>query len=102
MIGAYAARLSVVDVWVMLIAGLFCYLLHVLRFPLAPMVLGVILAPLADENLRRALLIFEDRPWSYMASQWMGNLLALFILFVFLEGLWRLRSRKRDGSKAAT
>ncbi len=97
-IGAYAARLSMVDVWVMLISGLGGYLLHVFRFPLAPMVLGVILAPMADENLRRALLIFQDRSWSYVASQWMGNLLLACVLFVFVEGLLRLRRRASSSS----
>ncbi len=94
-IGAYAARLSMVDVWIMLISGIAGYVLLIFRFPLAPIVLGVILAGLADENLRRALLIFADRPWSYFFSQYIGNILLLCIAFVFAEGLWRMR--RRDG-----
>jgi len=99
-IGAYAARLSMLDVWVMLISGIGGYILHVFRFPLAPMVLGVILAGLADENLRRALLIFADRPWSYFFSQYMGNFLLACIVFVFIEGLWRMRRRARPAPVA--
>ncbi len=59
-IGAFAVNLNYFDVWVMFAAGLIGYLLFRYGFPLAPMVLAVILGPLADENLRRALLIFEN------------------------------------------
>ncbi len=98
-IGAYAARLSMVDVWFMLFSGFFGYLLHMFRFPVAPIVLGVILAPLADENLRRSLYIFQDKPLSYVTSQYVGDVLVIFIAIVFLEGLLRLR-RSRIQSPA--
>ena len=42
-IGAYAVRLSMLDVWIMFAAGLCGYVLQAFRFPLAPIVLGVIL-----------------------------------------------------------
>ncbi len=96
-IGAYAARLSMVDVWIMLISGYFGYLLHVFKFPVAPIVLGVILAPLADENLRRSLYIFQDKSFDYIASQYVGNVLLIFIVIVFVEGVLRVRrSRKQS------
>lgn len=88
-VGAYAARLSMFDVWVMLASGLFGYLLVAFRFPVAPIVLGVILAPLADENLRRALLVFERKGWDYALSQHIGNLILLMIVFVVVEGIYR-------------
>ncbi len=30
-----------------------------MKYPLAPMILGVILGPMADENLRKAIMIFQ-------------------------------------------
>ena len=89
MIGAYAVKLSMFDVWIMFAAGVVGWLLTVFRFPLAPVVLGVILAPLADENLRRSLLIFEDKSLGHILSQWIGTALMFFVLFVVLEGLIR-------------
>ena len=44
-IGAYAVNLNYFDVYIMLAAGLVGYLLHQYGFPLAPMVLAVILGP---------------------------------------------------------
>ena len=79
-IGAYAARLSMVDVWIMLISGYFGYLLHVFKFPVAPIVLGVILAPLADENLRRALMVSQG---SFMPIFQRPVSLILFLIIVW-------------------
>jgi len=86
-IGAYAVKLSIFDVWIMFAAGVFGWLLSVFKFPVAPIVLGVILAPLADENLRRSLFIFEGKSLGFVFSQWIGTILVVFVLFVIAEGL---------------
>jgi putative tricarboxylic transport membrane protein len=99
-IGAYAVRLNMFDVWVMFAAGLAGYVLHAFRFPTAPVVLGVILAPLADENLRRALLVFEDKSWGYVLSQYVGTVLLIGILLIFFEGVLRVLRTRRDGKEA--
>jgi putative tricarboxylic transport membrane protein len=95
-IGAFSVRNNMFDVWVMLAGGLVGYFFHVFRFPAAPVVLGVILAPLADENLRRALLLFNNNGFEFFARQYVGHVLLLAMVAVFLEGLlreWRARSR---------
>ena len=88
-IGAYAVKLSIFDVWIMFGAGLVGWLLGVFKFPVAPIVLGVILAPLADENLRRSLFVFEDKTLGFVLSQWIGTILMVFVLLVVLEGILR-------------
>ncbi len=93
-IGAYAIRLSMFDVWVMFASGLVGYVLHAFRFPTAPIVLGVILAPLADENFRRALLLFEDRTIGFVLSQYVGTFLLVVIAFIFFEGIMRVRRER--------
>jgi len=100
-IGAYSVKLSIFDVWIMFAAGIFGWLMSRFKFPVAPMVLGVILAPLADENLRRSLFIFEDKSWAYVASQWIGTVLIIFIALVIIDGIRRLFSKPSDPSKAA-
>lgn len=54
-IGVIALRSNLFDAWVMLGAGVLGYALRLRSYPLAPMVLGLILAPIAEENLRRSL-----------------------------------------------
>ena len=90
-IGAYSVRLSMFDVWVMFASGLVGLGLRALKFPVAPIVLGVILAPMVDENLRRALLVFEGRSISFIAQQWVGTVLFIALVAIFVEGLLRLR-----------
>lgn len=91
-IGAYAVRLNMFDVWVMFAFGIVGYVLNRYRFPTAPMVLGVILAPLADENFRRAMLVFEDKTIGFVLTQWIGTVLLVAVVFIFLEGIWRARA----------
>ncbi|MBG6165990.1 putative tricarboxylic transport membrane protein [Labrenzia sp. EL_208] len=99
-IGAFAVKLTMADVWIMFAAGVFGWLFTIMRFPTAPVVLGVILAPLADENLRRSLLVFEDKSLGFILSQWIGTVLMLAVLFVIIEGvlraLWSLRKGTDD------
>jgi putative tricarboxylic transport membrane protein len=66
------------------------------------LVLGIILAPLADENLRRALLLFDNNGFGYFAKEYIGHVLLLIIVIVFVEGFRRgLRNRKAMAAAAA-
>lgn len=57
LIGTYASRNSVTDIWILLAAGLLGVLLRKGRFPLGPLVLAYIIGPGAEKALRQALLI---------------------------------------------
>ena len=90
MMGAFAVSLSYFDVYLMFIAGIAGFILHRFGFPLAPMVLAVILGPLADENLRRALLVFEDHSiLSVLIDRPLGTVLLLVVLYTFYDGIFR-------------
>ncbi|MPZ55505.1 MAG: transporter [Rhizobiales bacterium] len=94
-IGAYSVRTNMFDVWIMLAGGFLGYFFYIFKFPAAPVVLGVILAPIADENLRRALLLFENKGLPFFAQQYVGHVLLLAIAAVFVEGLLRERRTRR-------
>src|SRR6267378_987526 len=83
-LGVYAVNSSVVDVWIMLGTGVLGYVLRKLDFETAPIVLGLVLAPMMELSLRQALAmsagnytIFVTRPIS----------LALLTVGVVLVGL---------------
>ncbi|MFA7119792.1 MAG: tripartite tricarboxylate transporter permease, partial [Sphaerochaetaceae bacterium] len=58
-IGSYLINYNMFDVKVMFIFGLVGIVLSALEFPAAPFLLGVILGPMADSNLRRALRLSD-------------------------------------------
>ncbi len=95
-IGAFAVKLSMFDVWIMFGAGVVGWLFSVFKFPVAPVVLGVILAPLADENFRRSLFVFEDKTLGFVLSQWIGTFLMIAVAFVLIEGAVRVFSSSRS------
>ena len=98
-LGAFAVNLNYFDVYVMLIAGSSAIVLHRFGFPLAPMVLAVILGPLADENLRRALLVFEDvGVWNVLWERKLGTVLLVVVLYTFYDGIFQTRKTEKLGT----
>ncbi|ENM5918039.1 tripartite tricarboxylate transporter permease [Vibrio mimicus] len=59
-LGTFALQSSIFDLWIMLTLGIVGYLLRQAEFPLAPIVIGFILGPIAEGNLRRSLLISQN------------------------------------------
>ncbi|HOI82517.1 MAG TPA: tripartite tricarboxylate transporter permease [Synergistales bacterium] len=57
MIGSYATNLSLFDVGVTVFFGVVGYFLRKVGFPLAPIIVGIILGPLFEDNIRRSLMI---------------------------------------------
>jgi putative tricarboxylic transport membrane protein len=62
-IGCYSLRSSSFDVLVMLVAALAGYVMIKAGFPLAPLIIGMILGPIAEEGFRRAMIISGDLTW---------------------------------------
>jgi len=61
-IGAYAVNNRMIDIYYMIIFGVFGYLFKKLDYPLAPMVLALVLGDMAESALRQALLISGGSP----------------------------------------
>ena len=55
-VGAFSLRNDLFDVWVMLAFGVLGFGLEARRVPLAPLILGLILGPMVEENLRTGLI----------------------------------------------
>lgn len=62
-IGAYASKLQYGDVWLMLAFGLLAVVMRELKFPVAPLILGIVLGKLFDEFLRNSLIISDGSFW---------------------------------------
>lgn len=67
-VGAYALNNAVADIWVMFAAGIAGFLFRKAQIPLGPLVLGLILGPMMEANLRRALIIARG-DWAGILSR---------------------------------
>ncbi|WP_312855494.1 tripartite tricarboxylate transporter permease [Litoribacterium kuwaitense] len=62
-IGAFALNNSYVDVWIVFISGIVGLLFRKLDIPLGPLILGILLGPMAESNFRRALVMGGDQAY---------------------------------------
>ena len=67
-VGSYALANRMFDVWVMIGFGIFGFIMNRLRLPLAPFVIGFVLAPLAEENLS-AGLVASGGSWAPLVTR---------------------------------
>jgi putative tricarboxylic transport membrane protein len=89
-LGAYAANGSVADLAILLVIGLVGYVMRVYDFPVAPVLVGMILGPLAEQQLRRALAISQGDPTIFVARPIAAVLLAIAFLIVAFPLILRL------------
>jgi putative tricarboxylic transport membrane protein len=94
-IGVYEVNNSVVDVWIMLAMGVVGYGLKKFGFDPAPLVLGLVIAPIFEMSLRQSL-IMSDGNWTIFAQRPIAAaLLALSVALLALAAIGYL-SRRRD------
>ena len=82
------------SVYVLLIFGVVGYVLVKAGFPLAPLILGLILGDQIEINLIRAIMT-DDNPWLFLTRPISGGLLAAAALSVALAVWQHLRHQKR-------
>lgn len=85
-VGAFALNNRVTDLYLLGLIGVLGYILKSLKYPLAPLVLGVILGPIAETNLRRAMMTNSD--WTLFFTR---PISLLFLLAAVASILWTLR-----------
>lgn len=83
-IGVYSINNNVWDVWIAIFFGFAGYVFGKLGCETAPLVLGFILGPMMEENLRRAMLLSRGDPFVFVSSPISCGLLIAAVLMVFL------------------
>ena len=85
-VGSFALMSRIYDVRIMVFFGLLGFLLREMEYPMAPLVLGIILGPILDENLRRALII-SDGSFMPFITRPISLVLIACIVFVIVSRL---------------
>ncbi|MCA0204809.1 tripartite tricarboxylate transporter permease [Pararhodobacter sp.] len=96
-IGVYSVSNSVVDLYVLMFFGVLGIVMNILRFEPAPLVLGLILGPMLEENLRRSLTLYRGSYTVFLtrpiSALFIG--IAVLILAWTIYGMFRARARRR-------
>jgi putative tricarboxylic transport membrane protein len=97
-IGAYTVHNAILDISIMLVFGVIGYAFKKLHYPLAPLVLALVLGDMAESSFRRAMLISQGDISIFWSNLLVGSicLLAMIMLFwpLIAFGLDRLKARK--------
>ena len=89
LVGSYAIGNSIFDVWVLIASGVIGFLLQKLSFPIAPVILGLVLGPLFESNLRRSLMLSQGN-WVTFVQRPI-SLFFLIIVVLILGGPYLMR-----------
>jgi putative tricarboxylic transport membrane protein len=95
-IGALSIRGNIADLWLMIAFGVIGYIFERLRFPIAPMVLGVILGPNAEESFLNSMISFGNDWTVFFTRPISGSLMVLTALVLLVPLLGTLRAGPRN------
>jgi len=95
-VGAYSARNSTTDLWMIVAFGILGYLFERFRFPIAPMVLGCILGPVAENSFMTSMIAYSN-DWTVFFTRPISGVVMLLTFAALAWPLWRgLRQAMRD------
>ena len=89
-IGAYTVNSAEFDVVLMLIFGVIGYVMKKLDYPLAPLVLALVLGDRTEESFRQALLISEGSMAVFFSNWLVGGIMVAGLTLMFYPALARL------------
>ncbi|MCL5022935.1 MAG: tripartite tricarboxylate transporter permease [Nitrospirae bacterium] len=93
--GSYALKSNISDVWIMLASGYVGYIMRVYGYPVAPLILGLILGPLAEDNFMTSMYHYHNNLGIFFTRPISGVLMVLAIVLIFVPFLRKLKSKRR-------
>lgn len=90
LIGAYAVNNSTFDIWLVLIFGLIGYLFKKLNYPLAPLVVALVLGDITEEALRQSLILSDGSISIFFTRPIAAFFVAIAVILFFLPALAQL------------
>ncbi len=88
-IGAYTVHGAMLDIWFMMLFGVVGYLFKKLNYPLAPLVLALVLGDRAEDSFRQSMLMSQGSPAVFFSNWLVGGITGLAIVML----LWPLVSK---------
>jgi putative tricarboxylic transport membrane protein len=97
-IGAFTVHNSIFDVWMMIVFGVAGYAFKKLNYPLAPLVLAIVLGDRAEASFRQAMLVSQGDMSIFFSNALVGVMTGLALLLLFSPLLaWAFAKLRRSG-----
>jgi putative tricarboxylic transport membrane protein len=93
-IGTYGISRSVVDLMLLYAMGVMGFFMRRYDFPTAPVIIGMILGPLAEQNFRQAMTISQGDLTTFLTRPISATLLAVAVLALVGPKLWGMMRRR--------
>jgi putative tricarboxylic transport membrane protein len=82
-IGSYTVHNALFDVWMMVVFGALGYLFKKMQYPLAPLVLAIVLGDNAEASFRQAMLVSQGDLTIFFSNSLVGTLTTLALVLLF-------------------
>ena len=99
-VGSYSMRFSFFDVSLSLIIGVIAYFMEYYEYPVSPILLALILGPMAEQNLRRSLIISHGDPTIFFRRPISATFIIL-ALVVIVTSYYRIKKARESEKQAA-
>jgi putative tricarboxylic transport membrane protein len=101
-IGAYTVHNAMLDIWLMLLFGVVGYVFKKLDYPLAPLVLALVLGDRAEDSFRQSMIISQGDVRVFFSNWLVGGITALALVMLFWPLISRALARVRAARSAST
>ncbi len=95
-IGAYTVHNAMLDIWFMMLFGVMGYFFKKLDYPLAPLVLALVLGDRAEDSFRQTMLISQGDLRIFYSNWLVGSITGLALMMLFWPVLSKVIGRLRD------
>jgi putative tricarboxylic transport membrane protein len=100
-IGAFTVHNAMMDVWLMLLFGVIGYVFKKLDYPLAPLVLALVLGDKAEDSFRQAMLLSQGDLGIMVSNPLVGSITLLALIMLIWPILSKLVNKVRRPKPAA-
>jgi putative tricarboxylic transport membrane protein len=95
-IGAFTVHNALFDVWMMVVFGILGYAFKKLQYPLAPLVLAIVLGDNAESSFRQAMLVSQGDMTIFWSNKLVGVLTTLALVLLFWPLVSWILAKARD------
>ncbi len=95
-VGAYGLNNRVFDIWVVLFFGVLGYVLNKLKYPTSPIILGIILGPMAETGFRRGLQMNNGNFFAFFSRPITVVFIAATVFMIIFTGIRNAKNKRNQ------